>query len=176
MKYQVTYLYLLLQKKIKPNTRNIYKNNQFRDTKCFFPENILFDLQQTLNQTIVLDPEVPPDRDLEILAQTFLVVLNKYAPLCNVSRKHSKVFKNPWMTRALLKSIITKNKLYSKVWNKKGTIGYDAYKQYRNALNRTIKAAKQNYYERQIVLHKNDPKKLWKPVHSIFEINPESKS
>jgi len=36
--------------------------------KCFFPENILFDLQQTLNQTIVLDPEVPPDRDLEILA------------------------------------------------------------------------------------------------------------
>ena len=68
MKYQVTYLYLLLQKKIKPNTRNIYKNNQFRDTKCFFPENILFDLQQTLNQAIVLDPEVPPDRDLEILA------------------------------------------------------------------------------------------------------------
>jgi len=96
---------------------------------------------------LILDPEVPPDSDLEILAQTFLVVLNKHAPLCHVSRKHSKVFKNPWMTRALLKSFITKNKLYSKVWNKKGTFEYDVYKQYRNALNRTIKAAKQNYYE-----------------------------
>ena len=51
------------------------------------------------------------------------------------------------MTRALLKSIITKNKLYQKVWYKKGTIEYDAYNQYRNALNRTIKAEKQNYYE-----------------------------
>jgi len=30
------------------------------------------------------------------------------------------------MTRALLKSIITKNKLYSKVWNKKGAFEYDA--------------------------------------------------
>ena len=165
-----------IAKQIKPNARNIYKNNQFRDMKCFCPENFLFDLQQTLNQTIVLDPDVPPDSDLEILAQTFLVVLNKHAPLCNVSRKHSKVFKNPWMTRALLKSIITKNKLYSKVWNKKGTFEYDAYKQYRNALNRTIKAAKQNYYEQQILLHKNDPKKLWKTIHSILEINPKSKS
>jgi len=50
------------------------------------------------------------------------------------------------------------------------------YKQYRNALNRTIKAAKQNYYEQQILLHKNDPKKLWKTIHSILEINPKSKS
>ena len=64
----------------------------------------------------------------------------------------------------------------SKVWNKKGTFEYDAYKQYRNALNRTIKAAKQNYYEQQILLHKNDPKKLWKTIHSILEINPKSKS
>ena len=87
--------------------------------KRFCPENFLFDLQQTLNQTIVLDPDVPPDSDLEILAETFLVVLNKHAPLCNVSRKRKKIFKIPWMTRALLKSIITKNKLYSKVWNKK---------------------------------------------------------
>ena len=56
------------------------------------------------------------------------------------------------MTRALLKSIITKNKLYSKVWNKKGTFEYDAYKQYRNALkeqsklqNRTIMYSKSYY-------------------------------
>jgi len=80
------------------------------------------------------------------------------------------------MTRALLKSIITKNKLYSKVWNKKNTFEYDAYKQYRNALNRTIKAAKQNYYEQQILLDKNDPKKLWKTINSILEFNPRSKS
>jgi len=140
-----------IAKQIKPNARNIYKNNQCRDMKCFCPGNFLFDLQQTLDQTIVLDPEVPPDSDVEILAQTFLVVLNEHAPLYNVSRKHGKVFKNPWSTRALLKSIITKNKLYSKVWNKKGSFEYDAYKQYRNALNRTIKAVKQNYHEQQIL-------------------------
>ena len=80
------------------------------------------------------------------------------------------------MTRALLKSIITKNKLYSKVWNKKNTFEYDAYKQYRNALNRTIKAPKQNYYEQQILLDKNNPKKLWKTINSILEFNPRSKS
>jgi len=75
-----------------------------------------------------------------------------------------------------LKSIITKNKLYSKVWNKKGTFEYDAYKQYMNALNRTIKAAKQHYCEQQILLHKKDPKKLWKTIYSILESNSKSKS
>jgi len=80
------------------------------------------------------------------------------------------------MTRALLKSIITKNKLHSKVWNKKGTFEYDAYKQYKNALSRTIKTAKQNYYGQKILLHKKDPKKLWKTIYSILEINLKSKS
>jgi len=50
-----------IAKQIQPNARNISKNNQLRDMKCFYPENFLFDLQQTLNQTIVLDPDVPPD-------------------------------------------------------------------------------------------------------------------
>ena len=44
-----------IAKQIKPNARNIYKNNQFKDMKCFCPENFLFDLQQILNQTIVRD-------------------------------------------------------------------------------------------------------------------------
>ena len=74
------------------------------------------------------------------------------------------------MTRPLLKSIITKNKLYSKVWNKKGTFEYDAYKQCRNALNRTIKAAKQNYYEQQILLHKNDPKSFGKLYTAYWKL------
>ena len=51
-------------KQMKPNARNIYENNQFRDMKCFCPENFLFDLQQTLNQTIVLEPGVPPLTDI----------------------------------------------------------------------------------------------------------------
>jgi len=38
-----------IAKQIKPDARSIYKNNQFRDMKCFCPENFLFDLQQTLN-------------------------------------------------------------------------------------------------------------------------------
>ena len=44
-----------------------------------------------------------------------------------------------------------------------------------NALNRTIKAAKQNYYEQQILLHKNDPKNFGK-LYTALEIKPKSKS
>jgi len=59
--------------------------------KRFCPENFLFDLQQTLNQTIVLDPDVPPDSDLEILAETFLVVL-KSMPPCVMFQESVKKF------------------------------------------------------------------------------------
>jgi len=44
--------------------------------------------------------------------------------------------------------------MFHKVYNKKQTYAYSVYKQFRNSLNRTIKIAKNSYYEKLINLNK----------------------
>ena len=66
----------------------------------------------------------------------------------------------PWLTPGIYKSILTKNKMYHKVYNKKNTPLYNMYKVYRNNLSRIIKMAKQQYYYTLISSNKNDTKKL----------------
>jgi len=46
--------------------------------------------------------------------------------------------------------------MFHKVYNKKQTYTYSAYKQFRNSLNRTIKIAKNSYYEKLVNLNKNN--------------------
>jgi len=49
---------------------------------------------------------------------------------------------------------------FHKVYDKKQTYAYSVYQQFRNSLSRTIKIAKNSYYEKLINLNKNNLKKL----------------
>ena len=41
------------------------------------------------------------------------------------------------------------------------------YKAYRNALNRTIKIAKINYYQNFLTRNKNNAKKIWEAINDL---------
>ena len=72
------------------------------------------------------------------------------------------------MTANIHKLVRKNSKMFHKVYNKKQTYAYSVYKQFRNSLNRTIKIAKNPYYEKLINLNKNNSKKLWQsPGHLI---------
>jgi hypothetical protein len=66
-----------------------------------------------------------------------------------------------WMTKGLLISRTTKFKLSHKCMSEPSPASKDAYKQYRNCYNSTIRAAKKLYYEKQFQQHRSNLKKTW---------------
>ena len=78
-------------------------------------------------------------------------MVNGQAPLPIRSRKERKLQKKPWLSSALLKSIRIKNKIYANLQKRYDKQQFISYKSYRNALNRAIEQAKQNYYNNAIL-------------------------
>ena len=52
------------------------------------------------------------DDDVKCLNDTFIALLDKHATLHDMTRKEMKVNSKPWITKELLTSIKTKNKLF----------------------------------------------------------------
>jgi hypothetical protein len=75
--------------------------------------------------------------------------------------------KSPWLTKALLTSIRTKNKLYLKTKSNPGFI--IEYKQYKNKLCKLIRAAKFDYHKSMLSRFKSNSAKLWSHLNSIIK-------
>ena len=50
----------------------------------------------------------------EEFVKTFNTTLDHHAPYCFVSRKEQHTFEKPWLTKGILKSAGTKNKMFKK--------------------------------------------------------------
>jgi len=96
-------------------------------------------------------------------ALLFEITLNKHAPLKMMSRKLQRMHRKPWISKGILKSIKTKNKLFSKIQSldKTDSNKWNEYKQYRNKLNHIIEYAKMIYFKNQIAQKGNNSRKLW---------------
>ena len=103
----------------------------------------------------------------------FREICDKHAPLRkNNSTSHSKcVPKNPWVTKAILKSIKKKYKLYKRYRSSNFDQKYEReYKVYRNILTTVLKNAKRVYYSNMFNDNKQDSGKTWKIVNEL--LNP----
>ena len=76
--------------------------------------------------------------------------------------------KSPWMTKSVLKSVRTKNKLYKAYLLNNSKKNQNLYKKYKNKLNHVIKASKKMYYEEQLIKYKHDTKMIWKTLNNIL--------
>ena len=74
----------------------------------------------------------------------FVSLLDKYIPL--KEKTHNIKIKKPWNTRAILKSIKQKNRLYKMFRCTPNNQNETKYKQYRNKLNSVIRQAKRSYH------------------------------
>ena len=84
----------------------------------------------------------------------FTEVMDLFAPKRNATRK--KKLKR-WLTPGLLKSIQTKNKMFKRLHkNSDNLVLTEKYKAYRNALNRSLRLAKRNYYHSVLNEHKGN--------------------
>ena len=97
-------------------------------------------------------------------------IYNDCFPLKKVTRKQRR-FKKPWLTKALLKSIKTKNKLYKKYLQVPTVDNSSLYKTYKNKLNHdyTLRLAKRWYYEKKLEEYaKSNTHATWKILNKVL--------
>ena len=83
-----------------------------RTMKNFVIENFLSDLQEELQTIEISNPDISVNSISQNLTSSFKNVLDKHAPLQNLSGKENRLTEKPWISKGILKSIKTKNKLF----------------------------------------------------------------
>ena len=106
------------------------------------------------------------DEQFERFLDILNITLSKHSPLRRKSRKEKKINSKPWITKGILISSKTKNKLY--IANLKGSANnVQLYKTYRNRLTHMKEQAKKKYYQGLVFASKHNIKFLWKTINDI---------
>ena len=145
-----------------PNNNN--KPHISSSFQCFDYRNVetlAARIQYKLNN---FDEMNDPDLAAKLLTDTISTELSMMSTK-RKRLKHQPI--QPWIHPSILCSINTKNKLHKKFICRPNPANEASFKQYRNILNKTIKAAKNKYYKEQLEENKDNPKRLW---GTLFEI------
>ena len=95
--------------------------------------------------------------------------LDSIAPVKTIKINPKLSCQEPWITKGLLKSAKTLQKLYrKKICLPNEHPESVRYITYRNIYNRTKRKAKQNYYGRVLTDHQKDTRKTWNILNSII--------
>ena len=106
--------------------------------------------------------------------QTISSVIEKHAPFQTMSRKQKRIQQKPWLTKGLLVSIKNKQKLYQSYFLNGNEYEKSFYKLYANKLTRVENLSKKKCYKAAISERKNNPRELWKLIHSVISNKPSS--
>ena len=119
------------------------------------------------------------EKDVNKAYENFINILTYYydknIPLVK-SKQHKGKIKNPWITRGILRSIKTRNKLYKSYISKPSEHSLKKYKQYRNKLTDIIRTSKKAYYAQKIGNAEGDINATWKVINDLINKNkPQNK-
>ena len=110
-----------------------------------------------------------PNASYDVFIEKFTGLFDSCFPFKIVRGKALNSFKKPWLTKALLKSINKKNKLYKQyLRNRRSDAQFLKYKKYKNKLTYLLRIAKKRYYEAQIDKNKDNIKLTWKILNSLI--------
>ena len=88
-----------------------------------------------------------------------------------LSRKKSRLYQRPWISKAILVSIKKKNYLYRQCCKKMNREKLEEYKKYQNMLTHIKEKAKQNYFKCGLDSYYNNKSKSWKVVNKLQRKN-----
>ena len=162
--------------KIKCQKNNALANHQERDMTQFNLDEFLKCLHLRLSPMFEVNT-MPVNELADSFLATFTEVVDQFAPKRNASRKERKIRSKPWISRGLLKSIQTRNRLFKQLLrNRDNSILSSKYKTYRNTLNRLLRRAKSNYYHSVLNEHKGNSKKAWETINELIYDKKRSSS
>ena len=151
----------------------VIKNLQVSiDTKPIFRRtmrNFLTDLWEQLQAIEITNPNISVNKISQNLTSSFENVLNKHAPLQKLSRKEKRLSEKPWISKGILKSIKTKNRLLGLIIVATTPIKKLIYKKYLNKLTHLKNRSKQLYYENLIRENHRNSHKVWSVIGEILK-------
>ena len=95
----------------------------------------------------------------------------KNFPLISPVKK--KKAKMPWITKALLRSIHTRNKLYKAYLKNPSIQNKNKYKTYRNRLTNIIRASRKSFYSEKLNKVKSNMKTTWEIINDLIGKKPK---
>ena len=99
---------------------------------------------------------------------SLLEVLNKHAPLKQLSRREKKLSLKPWITKGIYNSIKTKNRSF-RICYKHGDFNKIAfYKTYCNKLTHLKRTSKIQYYNKLFNECNNNNSETWKLINTLI--------
>ena len=100
---------------------------------------------------------------------TLKLIVNKHAPLKQVSRSKQKQLKKPWISTGILKSIKTKHAMYKTHYLSNNPVKIGEFKSYSNRLNHLKNINKKAYFFKKFDLCKNNLKATWKIIGNLIK-------
>ena len=88
-------------------------------------------------------------------------IVNKHAPIKQISRRQAKQLTKPWITRGIRASIKIKNKLFASGQEER-------YKYYRNKICRLTRISKRNYFNNYFNDNLTNMKKMWSGINGLL--------
>ena len=123
-----------------------------------------------------IEPNANPSENYAIFENLLTYAKNKHLPVRRKKFDKQKYHINKWITRGLLTSINSKNKLYKKLVQMRVDGNVETYNQlkirfnrFRNILRQSIKDAKRLYFQRIFEKFKRDIKKTWSTINEKLQ-------
>ena len=143
--------------------------------KRFILEEFLTDLAEKLSQINVESNSTSINDNVDNLVSIFKTTLNCHAPLRPLSRREQRLSNKPWITKGILISIKTKNKLFRQYFKSNDPAKKNFYKKYLNKLTHIKFHAKRSYYENLIKSNYNNSSQSWSIIKEIIECKQSAK-
>lgn len=143
-----------MKSKNRPLIRIVGKRNveNFKTNVCHITQNFIFDSTKS------------SDEHWDFFVDKISSAYENAFPIKQISINKFK--SKSWMTPGLKKSSQRKEKLYKKWLNNKTLYNENTYKTYKNAFNKAVKTAKQNYYVTMLEKDKTN-KMMWDQIRTI---------
>ena len=109
-------------------------------------DSLRSDLAQEGWQDVFLESD--SDKAYDMFSYKLVYYYNKNIPL--VKSKSRKKNKRPWITKGILQSIKTRNKLYKLAINSQCNENFVSYRKYINKLNGLIRLSRKMYYSQKL--------------------------
>ena len=116
-----------------------------------------------------------PEEGYQLFINKFTKLFNIHCPIKTKVISKRNTPKKPWVTKGLIKSLQTKDKLYKSYISKPSDKNKLKYTNYRNHLNSLFRLSKKSYITSKIEDSKNNTKLMWKTLNSLLGRNKRTK-
>ena len=149
----------------------------YRDKSKSDSEAFNYDLFNALN-SYFMNLRNTTNNNFDVICNEFtrivLHIIDRHAPIKKFTRRQKKLLKKPWITKAILASIKKIRVLFKTRYVNGNNSQKSFYKQYLDKLTKIKTISKKLYFEKELHLNRDNPKKTWDIIKTLLPSKSKS--